>query len=93
VIFQLSVQQQPKVGMLDIIRKVTENVTKGPVWHYINPWCTSALSSEHSSDLYVRKRPVDLQGVERRAMKRVKGIEWLLSEERLKRLEIFHLER
>lgn len=64
MIFWLSVQQQPEVSMLDIIRKVTKNMTEGSVWHYIKPQCTSILSSAHSSDLYGTKT-VDLQRAEK----------------------------
>lgn len=91
--FQLSVQQQPEVGMLGIIRKVTENMTEGSVQHCTKPGCTSTLCSAHSSDPYITRTTVDLQRTERRAMKRVGGMERLLSEKRLKRLKLFHLER
>lgn len=36
---------------------------------------------------------MDLQKVQRRAIKMIKGMEWLFSEERLKRPELFNVER
>lgn len=66
-------------------QKVSENVTEGSVWHCIKHWCTSTLSSAHSSDLYIAWRTGD-QSTEgkKKALKRVKGMQWLFSEERLK---------